>query len=184
MTMGYEAQKLLVVSCWQAEQLAVAHEMAVQHFGKWAQLVTPIMGPFVNQRASFFVAPDGSKEGWDSSDDVDYALERYLDWLTNYRKEEPWSYNPFRWGLYQFSADEHDDVWAVGYHHELGAVPALFAKFAARSNGDDEGQPEVYVLHDGRAPAITDEELCRREYEGLCEVAARADGLDVAMKGA
>jgi hypothetical protein len=42
---------------------------------------------------------------------------------------------PFAWGLYQFAADEHDDVWAIGNHHSFGNPPAHFARFANHDHG-------------------------------------------------
>lgn len=146
--MGYEAQKLLVVTCHSEATLEVARAKAVECFGARSDLVAPIMGPFINRRATFFVAPDGSKEGWADSDEVDLIMEQYLEWLTSYRKDEPWSYNPFKWALYQFTADESDDVWAVGYRHVFGAPPKEFAKFADRSNGDDAGVGPTRIWRD------------------------------------
>ena len=34
-----------------------------------------------NGQSSFFIAPDGSKEGWATSDNGDNARKEFLDWL-------------------------------------------------------------------------------------------------------
>lgn len=41
----------------------------------FGNLVTPIVGPCINGYASFFVAPDGSKEEWELSNDGDEFRE-------------------------------------------------------------------------------------------------------------
>ncbi len=45
------------------------------------KLVSPIVGPGVNDTYSFLVAPDGSKEGWKDSDDGDTARDAFIAWM-------------------------------------------------------------------------------------------------------
>ncbi len=53
--------------------LSPAHEQ------DWAKLVSPIIGEgiCINDHSSFFVAPDGSKEGWGTSDSFDEARDNF-----------------------------------------------------------------------------------------------------------
>ena len=44
-------------------------------------LISPIIEGMVNSQFSFFIAPDGSKEGWGTSKDADVARKEFLDWL-------------------------------------------------------------------------------------------------------
>jgi hypothetical protein len=44
-------------------------------------LVTPIMWHITNQEGTFMVAPDGSKEGWDLSDEFDNRRKEFKNWL-------------------------------------------------------------------------------------------------------
>jgi hypothetical protein len=71
--MGYMRHHAIVVTSWNndefdkvwAEVSALADERTFGH------LVSPVVGPAVNGYRSFLVAPDGSKEGWDTSDEGD-----------------------------------------------------------------------------------------------------------------
>jgi len=45
------------------------------------KIISPVMEGLVNGQSSFFVAPDGSKEGWDTSDECDNAREVFLQWM-------------------------------------------------------------------------------------------------------
>lgn len=49
--------------------------------------VSDIIDSPTNMFSSFFVAPDGSKEGWESSDQGDLARQAFYAFL---RKECPW----------------------------------------------------------------------------------------------
>ncbi|MFF2531535.1 hypothetical protein ACFVS2_21745 [Brevibacillus sp. NPDC058079] len=62
-------------------QLEIVHGTALALFGS---LVSPIIESRLNGFHSFFVAPDGSKEGWKESDDADKQrkkLETFIDSL-------------------------------------------------------------------------------------------------------
>ncbi|TAH24879.1 MAG: hypothetical protein EAZ07_08430 [Cytophagales bacterium] len=45
------------------------------------QLVSPIIDSLINKYCSFFIAPDGSKEGYDASDDNDRVRKKITDFL-------------------------------------------------------------------------------------------------------
>jgi len=55
-----------------------AHRAALE---AGCEQVTPIVGPAVNYTFSFLVAPDGSKEFWDTSDEGDEARAKFIAWL-------------------------------------------------------------------------------------------------------
>lgn len=44
-------------------------------------LVSEIVKGVKNGTHSFFIAPDGSKEGWESSNRGDVAREKFVEWL-------------------------------------------------------------------------------------------------------
>jgi hypothetical protein len=44
-------------------------------------LVSNIVNGTTNGYASIFIAPDGSKEGWDTSDQFNGRREQFIDWL-------------------------------------------------------------------------------------------------------
>ena len=90
--MGYIKHNAVVVTGWNEEHMNQAREKAVELFEKFTEeegvvppygskLISPIIGGLVNSQLSFFIAPDGSKEGWTTSDNCNYAREAFLDWL-------------------------------------------------------------------------------------------------------
>ncbi|WP_409175533.1 hypothetical protein [Brevibacillus fortis] len=68
--MGYIKHNAIVVTGapHAMSQLEMVHNKAQELFGS---LVSPIIESHWNGFHSFFVAPDGSKEGWKESDDAD-----------------------------------------------------------------------------------------------------------------
>ena len=90
--MGYIKHHTIVVTGWQDEKLKKAHQKAKEVFEKnfesepyekpfASRLVSDIIKGLTNGQSSFFIAPDGSKEGWATSDNGDNARKEFLDWL-------------------------------------------------------------------------------------------------------
>lgn len=78
--MGYlRDHAIIVVAQSDTKQMPLAHAAATELFG--VRRVSPIMGPFTNNHTSFFIAPDGSKEGWGESDDNDLWREQFIEQL-------------------------------------------------------------------------------------------------------
>ena len=96
--MGYMRHHAIVVSSWQSESVLAAREKASTIF-RW---VSPISPEATNGHAAFFVPPDGSKEGWQESDEGDGRREQFLDWL-----EEQYALGFYLdWAEVQFGDDE------------------------------------------------------------------------------
>lgn len=76
--MGYHIHHAIVVTSWDDKYLNVAHARAKEMF---KHLVSNITGPGTNGFISFLIAPDGSKEGWDTSNEHDDQREEFCDWL-------------------------------------------------------------------------------------------------------
>lgn len=66
--MGYIRHHAIVVTAYDDDEIKQAHDRATELF---EHLVTPIVKSGMNGYASFFVAPDGSKEGWERSNEYD-----------------------------------------------------------------------------------------------------------------
>jgi len=89
--MGYMKHNAIVVTNWNNEELKRAHDKAIEIFDakfdkeplgkKGSSIISPIIGSIINSQTSFFIAPDGSKEGWTHSDIGDEARKEFLDWL-------------------------------------------------------------------------------------------------------
>jgi hypothetical protein len=99
--MGYMRHHAIVVTSWNCELLTEAHAKAQEVF----QQVAPITPPAINGYVSFLVAPDGSKEGWQDSDEGDKARAEFIAWLDSRRYED--GSTALAWVEIQFGDDEH-----------------------------------------------------------------------------
>ena len=87
--MGYQAHHTIVVTGYGSsveEAHAKAVEIGAQYSeegwtGNFAALVSPIIDGQTNGQRSFFIAPDGSKEGWETSDLGDHFRDEFIEWL-------------------------------------------------------------------------------------------------------
>lgn len=94
--MGYIAHRTMVLTSWREEDIKAAHAKALElarqidekmslhlpHPPRWARVVSPIIQGVVNDYYSFFIAPDGSKEGWDDSDAGDWLRTTLALWIS------------------------------------------------------------------------------------------------------
>src|SRR5262245_53808179 len=63
---------------WDDGRLVKAHDKAKEIFGN---RVSEIIEPQVNGECSFFVGPDGSKEGWNASEEGNQQRAKFIEWL-------------------------------------------------------------------------------------------------------
>ena len=65
-----------------------------------ALLVSEIKDSIVNNYGTFFIIPDGSKEGYDASDDGDVIREKLIDFINPLTKSEAYhlSYSEISYG--------------------------------------------------------------------------------------
>src|SRR4051812_1841765 len=82
--MGYIRHDAIVVtgadSAW-SEDLTAAHSKALDVFAGSNVYVSGLTPAAVNGSQSFLIAPDGSKEGWNDSDQGDELRASYIAWL-------------------------------------------------------------------------------------------------------
>jgi hypothetical protein len=105
--MGYINHNAIVVTSWKSGPLAEAHGQARRLFGA---LVSDIIDGTTNGYASFFVAPDGSKEGWTESDKWDEARAEFKDLLRAKYDDCEWA--EISYGRDADSARVSDSAWA------------------------------------------------------------------------
>ena len=90
--MGYMRHHAIIVTGWPEEKMIEANKRAKKIFeknfdgepfekGRSKRLVSDIIKGLSNDEYSFFIAPDGSKEGWQTSDLGDNARKQFLDWM-------------------------------------------------------------------------------------------------------
>lgn len=86
--MGYICHNAIIVTAFDQKYIKPAHKKAREIFSqptdgesaKW-NIVSPIVNSPLNGYASFFVAPDGSKEGWPESDAGNGKRETFIRWM-------------------------------------------------------------------------------------------------------
>lgn len=96
--MGHHVHHALLVTSWKVKAVKVAHERAkailtshqVEPDNGYAKLVTPITKGVINNFASFAIVPDGSKEGWSTSNAVDAARSEIVAMLREMVATDQW----------------------------------------------------------------------------------------------
>lgn len=102
--MGWMCHHTIVVTSWKEELLTEAHAKAVE-LGCTASPITPVGVNGYRSFAAFFVAPDGSKEGWDRSDIGDVQRLGLLAWMDQQRYED--GSTALDWVEVQFGEDDY-----------------------------------------------------------------------------
>ncbi len=77
----------IIVTCNDKESLELVRSevmrlyKSIMEAKNGEQLVSPIIESLINKFCSFFIAPDGSKEGYDASDDGDKVRKKIVEFL-------------------------------------------------------------------------------------------------------
>ena len=79
--MGYMRHNAIVVTSWNEQHIKDARISAINIFGLGNQVSEILKSP-VNGYLSFFICPDGSKEGWEDSKNGDKHRKFFLDEIT------------------------------------------------------------------------------------------------------
>jgi len=103
--MGYMRHHCIVVTTSMEACATRAHAKAMEIFGD--QRVTGVLSTRVNGYLTFFVGPDGSKEGWSESDEGDMAREAFMAWLRT--QEYGDGSSPFDWVELQYGDEDGKD---------------------------------------------------------------------------
>jgi hypothetical protein len=82
--MGYMRHHAIVVTSWQEEAVRDARAAAVTI----GCAVSEMLRAPVNGYWSFFIAPDGSKEGWPASDEGDRRRDEFVEWIESHTGDE------------------------------------------------------------------------------------------------
>lgn len=77
--MGYIKHNAIIITGWDDDYLEEAHTKAKEIFND--RLVSEIVKGMINGQSSFFIAPDGSKEGWETSQECDEMREKFTEWM-------------------------------------------------------------------------------------------------------
>lgn len=96
--MGHIKHHAIAVTSWDESKLDLAYKKAKDIFG---DTVSDMVGGVVNSFRSFFIAPDGSKEGWAESNIGDEKRAAFVDYLISFQYEDgssPIDYCEFYYG--------------------------------------------------------------------------------------
>jgi hypothetical protein len=95
----------IIVTSYCSDCASKAHEKAVEIFS--ARQVTEILPEAINGYQTFFIGPDGSKEGWADSNKGNDRRDTFIQWLD----EQRFSDNSFAydWAEIQYGDDEFDN---------------------------------------------------------------------------
>ena len=126
--MGHMKHHAIVVTHWDTKKVKEAHDKAKEIFKNTfkkvfgisdGDLVSPIISGVVNSQDSFFIAPDGSKEGWEDSNAGNDARKEFLDWLHN-SKDNYCDYVEIEFGgdsnMNEVIQSKHTDLEQEDYH--------------------------------------------------------------------
>jgi hypothetical protein len=113
--MGYVRPTAIVVSAGYEHDngrhwIETAHETAFGIFSEHglSQLVSNVVDAQLNNEFSFFIAWDGSKEGWPDSDAGDEARADFINWLRDQLYED--GSGPLNWIEIQYGGDDNDAI--------------------------------------------------------------------------
>lgn len=89
--MGYIKHNTIIITSYIEDSIREVREMAHNVFNKWLGpydgskniMVSEVISGVVNGQYSFFISPDGSKEGWEDSNKGDYARDELYEWFLN-----------------------------------------------------------------------------------------------------
>ena len=108
--MGYIRDHAIIVVGTYGDYLADAHAEAARifdaHSGDGGIAPSAITPPAVNGSQSFFIPPDGSKEGWGSSEDGDARRDKFISYLESVKYEDGSS--PLKWVEVRVSDDDEE----------------------------------------------------------------------------
>lgn len=76
--MGYMSHHSIIITTWD-DKITTIHRKAIKIFGK--EGVSEITPTMVNGYRSFFIPPDGSKEGWEGSDTGNENRDSFKEWI-------------------------------------------------------------------------------------------------------
>lgn len=102
--MGYIRHNAIVVTSWNDEAIVAAADKA-------RSLGMAVLGPSdraTNYYCTLLICPDGSKEGWDQSDEGDRRREAFREWTRTLRYEDDSS--PLAWCEVAYGSDDREAV--------------------------------------------------------------------------
>ncbi|MFA5772741.1 MAG: hypothetical protein WC974_08445 [Thermoplasmata archaeon] len=101
--MGYNRHNAIIVTSYDEKKITEAQQKAETIL---SDLVSPIIESRCNNFMTFFVAPDGSKEGWSDSDIGDIQRNLFTKWLDEQRYDD--NSTSIDWVEVQYGDDNYE----------------------------------------------------------------------------
>lgn len=101
--MGDIMHHTIIVTSWDKERIKKAHKKACKVF----PTVSESIESQINGYESFFIPPDGSKEGWAESERGNENRQEFIEWLNSQKYED--GSTPFDWAEIQYGDDKNKD---------------------------------------------------------------------------
>lgn len=109
--MGYIRHDAIIVTSFNEKYLYPALNKAVE----LGLPVSELVESRTNGYCSFLIAPDGSKEGWDTSDHGDTARAAWKEWAHTKRHDDELYID---WVHISYAGDEAADTKIIEHHRE------------------------------------------------------------------
>jgi len=107
--MGYMMHHSIAVSSSDDKLVKKARKKALDIFGDG--MVTEILHASLNGYDSFFVGPDGSKEGWSDSNEMDSLRAMFIRWIDKQAYDD--GSNCLRFVEFTWGEDDHEQPKVV-----------------------------------------------------------------------
>lgn len=101
--MGNIRHHAIAVTSWNDDLIKKAHEKAKEIF---KSTTSDIIKSTTNSFKSFFIAPDGSKEGWEKSDIGNLQREIFKEWINEQVYED--GSNSLSFCEFFYGDDDHE----------------------------------------------------------------------------
>jgi len=79
--MGRIKHHAIIVTAGSDDEITRIHAKAFEMF---EHLCSEVIDSKINGYSTFFIAPDGSKEGWEDSDHYDQQRSEFKKWISRY----------------------------------------------------------------------------------------------------
>lgn len=104
--MGYIRHHCIIVTSWSKHDMNIARNKALEIFPK--KIISDFIFSEMNTYSTFIIAPDGSKEGWETSDNGDRNRDLFINWLDLQRHSD--GSGPYAWAELQYGDDNNINI--------------------------------------------------------------------------
>lgn len=109
--MGYMVHHAIIVTSSDQKLINAAYDKAIDLFctsDDWITTnITPIVMSRTNSYHTFLIPPDGSKEGWETSNVADENRRKFVEWLDAKRYND--NSTRIHWAEIQYGDEERDN---------------------------------------------------------------------------